>query len=245
VNSCPHYVISDESYARLNAIIETMGERHENFVSEMREFGLLHETDSSLPIHRLKSSLDDDYEFSLPLESNVVDDAPLTDLEEVFDPPLSSWPLVAPSFSSIPIATSVSDSTLLAYPLPLAQCMGLEMGETCRGDVSVLEVDSLSWSKQLTLIEPHLEEAPFAEFCGVVVMGTDTPSIEHTDPICNEPLDSTPISSPSPPTTPSYMHAFHEYLGDLRGYNPSFDSYLEDVPQKIMWSSLIKLLIFL
>ena len=102
---------------------------------------------------------------SLPLESNVVDDAPLTELEEVFDLPLSSLPLVVPSFSSTPVATSVSDSTLLAYLLPLAQCTGLEMGDISSGDVSVLEDDSLSWSKELTLVAPHHEEAPF---CGVL-----------------------------------------------------------------------------
>jgi len=97
-----------------------MNESHEHFVSEIREFDLLHETDPSIPIPRLESSLYDDYEFLLPLESNIVDDASLTHLEEVFDPPLTSWPLVAPSFSSTPIATSVGDSTLLASPLPLA-----------------------------------------------------------------------------------------------------------------------------
>jgi len=35
------------------------------------------------------------------------------------------------------------------------------------------------------------------------------------------------------------LHAFHESLGDIRGYNPSFDpycAYLEDMPRKIMWS---------
>jgi len=58
-----------------------MNKWHEHFVNEMREFGLLHETDSSLPIPRLEYSLYDDYESSLHLESNVVDDAPLTDLE--------------------------------------------------------------------------------------------------------------------------------------------------------------------
>jgi len=42
------------------------------------------------------------------------------------------------------------------------------------GDVSVLEDDSLSWSKELTFVEPHVEEAPFAEFCGNVVVGTNT-----------------------------------------------------------------------
>ena len=119
------------------------------------------------------------------------------------------------------------------------------MGETSGGNVGVLKDASLLMSIELTLVVPHLEKAPFVELCDDIVKGSDTPSIEHVDPICSELFDSTPISSALPPTTPSYMHAFHEYLGDLRGYNPSFDSYLEDVPQKIMWSSLIKLLIFL
>jgi len=51
---------------------------------------------------------------------NVVGDAPLTDLEEVFDPPLTSLPLVALFFSSTLVAPSISDLTLLASPLPLA-----------------------------------------------------------------------------------------------------------------------------
>jgi len=55
VNSCPYYDISNESYAKLVAMVETMNEQHECFVSEMREFGLLHETDPSLPIPRLES----------------------------------------------------------------------------------------------------------------------------------------------------------------------------------------------
>jgi len=99
----------------------------------------LHETDPSLPIPKLESNLYDDYESSLFIEFNIVDDAPLTDLEELFDPPLTSLPPVAPSFSSTPVATSVSDSTLLAYPLPLAQCTGLEMDDISTGDVSVPE----------------------------------------------------------------------------------------------------------
>jgi len=116
------------------------------------------------------------------------------------------------------------------------------MGEISRGNVSVQEDDSLCLSKEFTLVEPHLKEAPFAEFCGDVVMGTDTYSIEHTDPICNEPLDLTPISSPLLPTSPSYMLTFHESLFDIRGYNPSFDlycAYLEDIPREIMWSTFI------
>ena len=90
----------------------------------MREFGLLHNTHPSLPIPRLDSSLFDYYESSLPLESNIIDDAPLTDLGEVFDPSLASLPLSAPSFSSTPVVTGVSDSTLLASPFPLASAQG-------------------------------------------------------------------------------------------------------------------------
>jgi len=73
-----------------------------------------------------------------------------------------------------------------------------------------------------------------------IMLDSDTPSIMHIDPICSELFDSTPISSPLPPTTPSYMHTFHESLGDIRGYSPSVDpycAYLEDVPRKIMWST--------
>jgi len=89
------------------------------------------------------------------------------------------------------------------------------MGEISRGEVSVLEDDSLSWSKELTLVEPHLEEAPLVEFCGDVVMGTNTPSIEHTGRICNEPVDLIPTWSPLLPTTPSHLHAYPNSLVTL------------------------------
>jgi len=77
-----------------------MNERHKHFVCEMKEFGLLNYIDPSLPFLRLEASLYDDCESSLPIESTVVDDAPSTGLEEVFEPPLTSLPLVAPFFSS-------------------------------------------------------------------------------------------------------------------------------------------------
>jgi len=95
--------------------------------------------------------------------------------------------------------------------------MGLEMGETSGGDFRVLKDDSLSWSKELKLLEPRLEEAPLEELCGDLVMGADPPSIGPTDPIGNEPLDLIPISSPLPPTTPSHLPVFHESLGDIKG----------------------------
>ena len=129
VNSCPYYDVSNEAHVRLNAMIETMNGQYTHFLSEMRKCGLLHETDPSLPSLRLKSSLYDDCKSSLPLKSNIVDDAPSTDLEEVFDHPLTSLTLVAPSFFSAPMDTSVSDLALLATPLSLPQCIGLEMSE--------------------------------------------------------------------------------------------------------------------
>ena len=107
------------------------------------------------------------------------------------------------------------------------------MGQTSRGDVSVLEDTSLLRLKELTLVAPHLEEALFVEFCGDLVMGRDAPSIEHADPSCSELFNSTSTSSLLLPTTPSHLHAYHESLGDIRGYSPSFDpycAYLENVP---------------
>jgi len=71
-------------------------------------------------------------------------------------------------------------------------------------------------------------------------MVSATPNIEFIDFICTEPFDSIPISSNLRPTIPSHLHAFHESLGDIRWYHPSFDpycAYLEDVPIKVMWST--------
>jgi len=164
VNSCPYYDVSDEVYGRRNAMVETMNDRLEHFVSKMREFGLSHEADPNLPSSRLEISLCDDWDSSLPPESNVVDDVPLTNLEEVFDSPLTSLSLVAPSFSSKPMNTNVSDLTLLASPIHFAQCMWLKTGETSKGDVSVLKDDPLDRSTTLCLVKPYLEEAPFEKF---------------------------------------------------------------------------------
>ena len=215
MNSCPYYDVFDECYARLDAMIGTMNQQHERFVIRMRECSLLHETDPSLPCPRLEACLYDDCESSLPLESNVVDDASLTDLGEVFDSPLTPLTFVAPPFSSTPMDTSVSDSILLASPLPLAQCTGLEMGETSQGDASSVEDVSLSWLGGLTLVEPYLEEAPFEGLCDDSLVVGAAPSIEHIDPICTEPLDLTPISFPLLPPVPSHLYAFHESLGDI------------------------------
>ena len=109
-------------------MIGTMNERDGHFVSEMREFRLLQEINCSLPVLRLESSLYDDCESFLSLEYNIVDDAPLTHLEEAFDPPLTSLPLVASSFSSFVVASSISDLTLLSFPPPFSSVHGVRDG---------------------------------------------------------------------------------------------------------------------
>jgi len=82
-----------------------------------------------------EASLCDNYESSLPQEFIFVDDASSTDVEEAFDPPLSSLPLL--SISTL-IDTTISGLTLLASLLPLAQCTVIQMSKPpYRGDASI------------------------------------------------------------------------------------------------------------
>ena len=114
------------------------------------------------------------------------------------------------------------------------------MGEFFTGDVSVIKNDSLDWSKELTLVKPYREEAPFEELCYDVVMGCVILIIRHIDFICIEPLDITPVLVPSLLTTSSHVHAFHKSLGDIKGFYPSFCpscAYLEEVSREIIWST--------
>ena len=64
MNSCPTYDVSDAAYARFNAVMETMNEQLEHFVSWMREFDLLSEIGRSLHFPGLETSLYDDYDSS-------------------------------------------------------------------------------------------------------------------------------------------------------------------------------------
>jgi len=97
-NVGPYYDVFDECNAKLNAMIETLNERHTHFVSKMREYGLMHEIDPSLPSLRFKASLYDDCDLYLPLTADSTVSTPLIDLKEVFDPPLTSLPFVTPCF---------------------------------------------------------------------------------------------------------------------------------------------------
>ena len=104
------------------------------------------------------------------------------------------------------------------------------------GYASFIEDISLSWLGELTLVNPYLDEAPLEEFSDDVEMGSATSSMGLINSIYTEPLDSTPISSPFFPITPSYVYGFRESQGDIRGSHPLFDpycAYLEDVPRKI------------
>jgi len=112
------------------------------------------------------------------------------------------------------------------------------MGEIYGRDASVLKDDSLDPSKELSLVASYLDEAPFEEFGGDIVMGSDAPNIGHIKPICTEPRDLIPTSSHLIPITPSRDHGFHESSDDVKGYYSSLDPYsvyLKDVPRKIMW----------
>ena len=61
------YDVFNEEYARLNAMIYIMNERYTHFVTTMREFGLLHETEPTLPFPRLEANFFfNDCESSLP-----------------------------------------------------------------------------------------------------------------------------------------------------------------------------------
>ena len=61
----------------------------------------MYEIDPSPSSPRLEVSLCDDYESSLPLEPDFMVDSPLTGLEEVIDPPLTSLPFIALSLSAL------------------------------------------------------------------------------------------------------------------------------------------------
>lgn len=85
--------------------------------------------------------------------------------------------------------------------------MGLEIGESSKGEASFVEDDLFSWSKELILIEPYFEEARFEELCGDSVMVGALASVEDIYLICVEPLDLAPFHTHSfPPPLLICMH---------------------------------------
>ena len=130
-------------------MIKTIKEQRKHVVSEMRSATYCMRPTLVYFYVDFKARLYDDCESSLPLESDFVVDAPLTDLEKIFDPSLTSLPFVALSSSTTPIDSTVSDLPLLASHVRLAQCTGLEMGEPFGGDGSIVEDDHLLDEKSL------------------------------------------------------------------------------------------------
>jgi len=80
------------------------------------------------------------------------------------------------------------------------------MGEPSKGDTSVIEDDSLVWSKEHSFVEPYPEETTFEELCNEDVMSSVAPNIGLINSICIEPLDLIPISSPVLPSRPLCIH---------------------------------------
>jgi len=215
-NSCP-YDISNACYANLNAVIETINERLVYFVDSMRERGLLPRTEPSPSSPRLEVSPYDDYEPSLPLE-------------EVID-----HPFVVPSLSSTPRDTIEGVLSLFSSPLHLAQCTMLEIGESLRGYANCVGDDLFHWSGEIGLLESSFEELYSDD-----VRAGAAPSIEYISPVCTESLNLVSISFPFLPTSPSHLHAFREFVGNIRGYNTSFTpycAYLEEMPRKIDYTT--------
>jgi len=103
-------------------------------------------------------------------------DSPLTRLEEVIDPPLTSLPFVTPSLCSTSRDTTKGFLRSLCSPFPLAQCTKVEMDESLRDDASCVEADTLDWSGDIALLEPSFEEL-YSDDMRVRA----TPSIDHID----------------------------------------------------------------
>ena len=242
-NSCPYY-ISNESFARLSNMIETMNKQQvefAEFVNAQREYDLSPETDLSSSAPRLDVNLCDDGASFPPLESG---------LEDVLDPPLTTSPLVAPS---LPSTLKDNTMTYLDPPFPLAQSTEFEVGEIFCVDASI-DGDDLCLESDDTFSEVHdLDEILEGGSCVDAVAAVSS-SPDLTDHVSLNPLDISPASSCSLPSpSPQYCDLSpidslamlkgnvvdcFESLGAFRGYDPSLDPYslyLEDMPRKIIF----------
>ena len=108
---CPYY-ISDDGFAKLSSMIETMNKQQVKFENKIREFDLSHKTDLRFSSPKLDVCLCG-ASFS-PLES---------ELEVVLDPSLLTPSLVAPSSPSTLRDNTTFNITLLDPPLPLAHSL--------------------------------------------------------------------------------------------------------------------------
>jgi len=118
--SYPYY-ISDDGFAKLSSMIETMNKQQAEFDSRMRKFDLPHETNLRFSSLKLDVCLCDDGASFPPLESR---------LEAVLDPSLTTPSLIAPSSTSIFRDNTMLIMTFPDPPFPLTQSMEFELGET-------------------------------------------------------------------------------------------------------------------
>jgi len=109
-NSC-HCYISDEGFAKLDSMIETMNEQQIEFANKIREYDLSHETDLRFSSHRLDVNMCDDGASFHPLECG---------LEEILDPSLITLLTIAPSFPITLGDNTMFIMTFLNTPSPLA-----------------------------------------------------------------------------------------------------------------------------
>ena len=136
VNSCPLYVISNDSFIILNHMIDVIDEQNAKFENSLREYDLSHETDLRFISARLDVNTCDDGVSFPPLESA---------LKEVLDPPPTISPIVAPSLLSTLGDTTKDVLSLTISPLTVALYTKLKVGESFRDDASMYsEDDSLA-----------------------------------------------------------------------------------------------------
>jgi len=242
-SSCPYY-ISDEGFARLSNMIETMDKQQVEFELKMREFDLSHETDLRISSPRPDVCLCDDGASFPPLESG---------LEAVIDPSLCTLPLVAPSSPSTLRDNPTFNMLLPDPPLPLAQSTEFKVDGTFNVSVSVDE-DDICYESDSIFIEEHESDAVLTGRSHMDVVTVEPTSPDIIDDISHDPLDTlhaSPVCSLPSPSPECHSMPFadcHDILegneidcldslGTLRGYDPSLDPYilyLGSMPAKIM-----------
>jgi len=192
--SCPHY-ISDEGFATLSNIIETVSKQQIEFANKMREYNLSPETNLGSSAPKLDVNLCDDGASFPPLESGI---------GKVIDPPLTTLPIIAPSSPS-PFRNNIA--FIMTYPdppFPLTQSTKFEVGEIFYVDASVNEND-ICYVSEDVFIEVHdLDETLVRRSC-MDVMVAVSPSLDLVDHVSPDPLDVSHASSCSLPSpSPEY-----------------------------------------
>ena len=185
--SCPYYV-SNEGFARLSSMIETMNKQQAKFENKMREFDLSHETNLRFSSPNLDVCLCDDGASFSPLESG---------LEVGLDPPLTTLPIVPPPSPSSLCNNTTFNMTLPDPLLPLAQSTEFKVGETFSVNASVDE-DDIRYESDYVFIEVRDSDAALVgrSYGDVVVtmlaspdlvenMSSDHLDISHAFPSCS------------------------------------------------------------